>query len=68
MNSSLSQEQLKELLKTALVEVLQERKDLLRELIEEALEDFMLTRAIAEGECSPTIHRDEVFQFLEGQE
>jgi len=37
---------LKALFKTALVEVLEERKDLLRDAIEETLEDIALARAI----------------------
>ena len=36
---------LKQLLTTALLEVLEERKDLLREAMEQALEDVALSRA-----------------------
>jgi hypothetical protein len=43
------EERLKELLKSALVEVLEERKDLVSDVIEEALEDVALIRAIEEG-------------------
>jgi len=57
--------QLKEALKSAIVEILEERKDLVRELFEEALEDIALARAIEEGEQSELVTRDEVFQALE---
>ena len=56
----------KDLLKTAIVEVLEERKDLMRDLLEEALEDIILVRAIEAGEQTETVSRDEVFKVLEG--
>lgn len=56
---------LKEALKSAIVEILEERKDLLREALEEALEDIALVRAIEEGEQSKLVTRDEVFKALE---
>src|SRR2546425_4786426 len=43
-------ERLKDLFKTALLEVLEERKDILRDLIEETLEDIALARAIEQGQ------------------
>ncbi|HKO97247.1 MAG TPA: hypothetical protein VJU86_09660 [Pyrinomonadaceae bacterium] len=56
---------LKETLKAAIVEILEERKDLVREVLEEALEDIALARAIDEGEQSEPVTRDEVFNALE---
>lgn len=56
---------LKELLKSAIVEILEERKDLVREVLEEALEDIALARAIEEGEQSELLTRDEIFKALE---
>jgi hypothetical protein len=67
MESSISQDQLKDLIKAALVEVLEERQDLLQEVIAQALEDMALTRAIEEGESSELIKREEVFNLLEGR-
>ena len=57
---------LKALFKTALMEVLEERKDLLRDAIEESLEDIALARAIQEGRRSEDVSRDEVLSLLEG--
>jgi hypothetical protein len=48
------------------LEVLEERKDLMRDLLEEALEDIVLVRAIEAGEQTETVSRDEVFKVLEG--
>jgi hypothetical protein len=57
---------LKDLLKTAILELLEERKDLVHDLLEEALEDIVLVRAIEAGEQTGTVSRDEVFKVLEG--
>jgi hypothetical protein len=57
---------LKALFKTALVEVLEERKDLLRDAIEETLEDIALARAIEEGRRTEDVSRREVLSLLEG--
>jgi hypothetical protein len=56
---------LKALFKAALLEVLEERKELLRDVIEETLEDVALTRAIEEGRRTPDASRSEVFSLLE---
>jgi hypothetical protein len=66
MSSTIIDEaKLKEALKSAIVEILEERKDLVREVLEEALEDIALARAIEEGEQSKLVTRDEVFNALE---
>ena len=67
MEASINQDQLKDLIKAALVEVLEERQDLLHKAIEQALEDISLTHAIEEGENSESIEREEVFNLLEGR-
>jgi hypothetical protein len=64
--SLIDEGQLKEALKSAIAEILEERKDLLRDLIEEALEDVALARAIEAGEQSELVSRDEVFNGLDG--
>jgi hypothetical protein len=67
MSSTLIDEaQLKDALKAVIVEILEERKDLVRDLVEEALEDIALARAIEEGEQTELVSRDEVFKALEG--
>lgn len=58
--ASSEEDRLKELLKTAIVEVLEERRELVRDVFEEALEDVALVRVIEEEEQSPLISRDEV--------
>ena len=46
------------------MEILEERKDLVREVLEEAFEDVPLARAIEEGEQSELVARDEVSKAL----
>ncbi|MFH1076789.1 MAG: hypothetical protein V1753_08145 [Pseudomonadota bacterium] len=62
MEVSINQEQLKSLIKTALVEVLEERQDLLCE----AIEDVALAHAIEEGKGTELVQREEVFKLFEG--
>lgn len=63
--ASIEEDRLKELLKAAFVEVLEERRDLVSDLVEETIEDILLVRAIQEGEETPNVHRDEIFSILE---
>jgi hypothetical protein len=63
--TTLDEAQIKELFKQALVELLQERKDLLHELIAEVLEDLALVRAIKEGEDTETVGKEDVLRALE---
>jgi hypothetical protein len=57
---------LKALFKAALTEVLEERKDLLRDVLEETLEDIALARAIEAGQHTEEVTRNEVFSVFEG--
>jgi hypothetical protein len=67
MEISINQEQLKSLIKAALVEVLEEWRDLLHNVIEEAIEDVALVHAIEEGESTELVQREEIFKLLEGK-
>jgi hypothetical protein len=62
----LDDERLKDLFKRAILEVLEERKQILRDLIEETLEDIALGRAIEQGQATQEVSRSEVFSLLEG--
>ena len=53
------------LIKNAMVEVLEECGELIRNIVEEALEDIGMSKAIQEGEASELATRDEVFNLLE---
>ena len=66
MATQLSEERLKEVVKSAIVEVLEERKDLVREVIEEALEDAALARAIEDGDRTVMVNREKILRTLDG--
>jgi len=55
---------LKALLKEALVEVLEQRREWFSALMAEALEDIALVQAIKEGETTEIVSRDEIFELL----
>jgi hypothetical protein len=54
------------LLKQAILELLEERQDIFRQLVVEAIEDLALINAIKEGEATETVSREEILQILEG--
>lgn len=65
MKTALMEERaLKRTVKAAVEEVLEERKDLMSDLLEEALLDIGLARAIREGECSRAVSRQTVFEIM----
>ena len=57
---------IKALFKEALIELLEERKDLLQDAVAEALEDFALGRAMKEAEDSESVDRETVMEALRG--
>ncbi|HEX8846656.1 MAG TPA: hypothetical protein VF791_18570 [Pyrinomonadaceae bacterium] len=61
MAATFDDEKMKELLKAALVEALEEHRDLVQDIVEKALEDFALAHAIEQGLESQSVARDEVF-------
>jgi len=60
--SAFEERRVKLLLKDAVVEVLEERHDLLREALQERLEGMCLFRAVQEGEKSPLTSRKKIFR------
>ncbi|MGB3296014.1 MAG: hypothetical protein WBB01_23775 [Phormidesmis sp.] len=67
-NSSLSETQIKSLMKAAILEIFQERRDLFQDLIAEALEDIALIKAIDEGKDSEPVNRNTIFAILESSQ
>ena len=62
--TAVEERRLKALLKSAVVEVLEERHDLLRDAVVESLEDMAMLKAIREGEKSRLASRKKVFERL----
>jgi hypothetical protein len=59
---------LKNLMKQALIEVIEEKKEVVHDLLVEAMEDVAMIRAIQEGEDLGPAGRDEIFGILSGSE
>jgi hypothetical protein len=67
MQPNLDPELIKKTFKDALVEVLHEERDALREVLTEIVEDTALANAIREGQRSEPVRRDAVFRIVEGK-
>ena len=63
---NLDERQIKDLFKQAVLEVFQERRDLLYDLFAEVIKDVALANSIREGASTETVSRAEIFQILEG--
>ena len=61
---SVEESKLKRAFKEALVEVLQEKSDLVRDIFEEALEDATFIKAIQAGELTKPVTRAQVMRAL----
>jgi hypothetical protein len=62
--TDVEERRIKNLLKSAVVEVLEERQDLLREALQESLEDMALLKTIQAGGRSRLTSRKRVMQQL----
>jgi len=58
MQKQIDENKLKQILKEALIEALEEKKDVFYELIVEAIEDIGMINAIREGENSETVSKN----------
>ncbi|MFE1745379.1 hypothetical protein [Coleofasciculus sp. H7-2] len=64
---SLDENKLKELLKIAILELVQEQREVFSELLAEVIEDIALEKAIKEGENTEPVSREAIFKILEHQ-
>jgi dsDNA-binding SOS-regulon protein len=62
---TLNPDQLKEILKSAIIELLRDNREEVSEFLAELIEDVAMERAIAEGETTELTSRDSIFQLLE---
>jgi predicted transcriptional regulator len=66
MQALIDDNKLKDLMKQAIIEAIEEKKDMVQELLAEALEDVAMIHAIKDGEDSGLVERDEIFGILSG--
>jgi hypothetical protein len=62
--TTLNPTQLKELFKSAVVELLRDNREEVSEFLAELIEDIAMERAIAEGETTELVSRDAIMQHL----
>ena len=65
--TTLDPSELKQLIKSAISEVLQEQKEVFTDIIIEAMEDIALVKAIEEGENTEPVSREAIFKILSQQ-
>ncbi|HNR31970.1 MAG TPA: hypothetical protein PKI11_13855 [Candidatus Hydrogenedentes bacterium] len=65
MKTVMDEARLKQLVKEALIDILDERREYLSELLVEAIEDVAMVRAIQEEEHTPEVARDDILRRLD---
>ncbi len=64
METLIDDNKIKNLFKQAIIEAIEEKRDVVHDLFMEALEDIAMVRAIEEGELTDSVPRDEIFNIL----
>lgn len=62
---TLDETKLKELLKIAIFELIQEEKEMFSELLGDIIEEIGMVNAIQEGENTEIVPQEEIFKILE---
>ena len=68
METLIDNSKLKDLFKQAIIEAMEEKKEVVHDLLVEVMADVSMIHAIEQGDVSGPASRDEVFQVLEGKE
>ena len=64
MKSETEEQQLKQVIRSAVTEALEQQRGLIEKAILEAIEDIGLIRAMEEAEDSPVVSRERVYRIL----
>ena len=64
--SALDDKKLRGIVKAALIDAVKENRELMQDIVGEALEDIAFARAIEQGLVTKTVSRKKVFSILEG--
>jgi hypothetical protein len=68
METLIDDRKIKDFLKQAIIEAIEEKKEIVHDLLVEVMEDIAMVRAIQDGEDSGQASRDDIFQILKGKE
>ena len=61
METLIDDRKIKDLFKQAIVEAIEEKKEVVHDLLVEVMEDIAMVRAIQDGEDSGPVGRDDIF-------
>jgi len=64
--AALNEKKLRSIVKSALAEAFKENRELMQDIVQEALEDIAMARAIEQGLQTKPVSRKKVFSVLEG--
>jgi hypothetical protein len=67
MEIGFDENKLKDIMKQALVEVLDDRKGVIYEILAEIIEDIALSHAIKEGEATKSVSKRQILSIIQGQ-
>ncbi len=65
--ATIDDKKLKNLMKSAVAEALEEQRALVQDIVEDAFEDIALARAIEQGLRSKTVSRAAIYKIIEGK-
>jgi hypothetical protein len=65
--ATIGDKKLKNLMKSAVAEALEEQRALVQDIVEDAFEDIALARAIEQGLRSKTVSRAAIYKIIEGK-
>ncbi len=68
MDTVIDDGKIKDLFKQAIIETIEEKKDIVHDLLMEVMDDLAMIRAIEEGENTDTVDREKIFNILDGKE
>jgi hypothetical protein len=64
---TLNPDQLKDILKNAIIELIRDNRKEVSEFLAEIIEDVAMEQAIAEGETTELVSRESIFRLLESK-
>ena len=64
--AALDEKRLRGIVKAALVDAFKENRDLMQDIVEEAIEDITIARLVEDGLKTKPVSRKKVFSILEG--
>ena len=67
MEALIDDSKIKKFFKQAIIKAIEEKKDVVHDLLVDAMEDIAMIRAIQEGENTDSVGKKEIFDILEGQ-